>query len=328
MGSVVGANERTADSAKDTGLAAPAVDVVVVSYNSARDLRRCVEPLSKIPHIRVIVVDNASADGSLAVLEGLDLTSLARQSNDGFAVGCNAGWPLGTAPTVLFLNPDASIDERSVGVLLDVLETHPDVGAAAPRIEHPDGTLAWSQRRFPRLRATYARALFLHRLFPRAKWVDDMIRDPSAYARACSPEWVSGACVLVRRGVLELLEGWDEDFFFYGEDIDLCKRLRALDYGIRFEPRAVVVHSEGASAPRAETLPLLAASRLLYARKHASRTTAALERIGVGLEALIRLAVSRGGLRVRRGHARTLAYVVSGVPLVPGSQAPTATVDE
>jgi N-acetylglucosaminyl-diphospho-decaprenol L-rhamnosyltransferase len=288
-----------------------AVDVVVVSYNSQGDLRECVEPLAAVENVQVIVVDNASTDGSLEVIADLPIARIAREQNEGFGAGCNTGWRAGRAPYVLLLNPDARIDVDSLGRLVAALEAVPGAGAIAPRITHIDGRLDHSQRRFPRLRSTYARALFLHRLFPTSAWVDEVVRDTAAYAKPGSPDWVSGACILVRRSVLEELDGFDEGFFMYCEDIDLCRRLRDAGHELLYEPAATVVHEGGASAPRASLLPVLAASRLRYAAKHSSAAAALLERLGIALEGLTHLVVSRGGRTMRAGHARAFLLAMT-----------------
>jgi N-acetylglucosaminyl-diphospho-decaprenol L-rhamnosyltransferase len=287
------------------------VEVVVVSYNSRDRLRACVEPLSGLDWVDVVVVDNASADGSLQSIADLQVRRIARPDNGGFAVGCNEGWRSGTAPFVCFLNPDATVDEDSLRRLVRVLEEHDRIGAVAPRIMHPDGTIAFSLRRYPRLRSTYARAFFLHRLFPNAAWSDELVRDKAEYERPSSPEWVSGAAVVLPRSVLEELNGWDEGFFLYSEDVDLCRRVWRSGRQVRFEPAAAAVHEGGASDPAGATRPILVASRIRYAEKHRSRPYAVLERVGVGLEELIRLVVARGGLRARAAHARSLKLVVS-----------------
>jgi N-acetylglucosaminyl-diphospho-decaprenol L-rhamnosyltransferase len=282
------------------------VDVVVVSYNSRLELAGCLEPLLGAEELNLIVADNASPDGSLEAVAGLPVTALALPHNGGFAHGCNAGIAAGSAPYVLLLNPDADIRREAIRTLADALTADERIGAAAPRIVADDGSLEFSQRRFPRLRSTYAQALFLHRVFPHAQWVDELERDPAAYEQAGSPEWVSGACVLLRRSAVEAIGGLDDGFFMYCEDIDLCRRLRYAGYDIRFVPGAVVTHEGGASAPRASLLHVLAASRLRYARKHRSPAGALLERLGIALGALTHALVSRGGGSVRRGHLRAL----------------------
>jgi N-acetylglucosaminyl-diphospho-decaprenol L-rhamnosyltransferase len=286
------------------------VDVVVVSYNSRNELRECVEPLVGLDGVQVIVVDNASNDRSLEAVADLPVERIALERNGGFGHGCNAGWHAGRGRHVLFLNPDARIDGDSLERLVGELE-ETNAGAAAPRITHTDGSLDYSQRRFPRLRSTYARALFLHRLFPTAPWTDELVRDPATYAESGSPDWVSGACILVRRSVLEKLGGFDEGFFMYCEDIDLGRRIWDAGYELRYEPSATVVHEGGASAPRASLLPVLAASRLRYAKKHRSAPAALLERAGIALEALTHVVVSRGGRATRAGHGRALILALT-----------------
>jgi N-acetylglucosaminyl-diphospho-decaprenol L-rhamnosyltransferase len=287
------------------------VDVVVVSYNSRDQLRACVEPLLGVDGVHVIVVDNASPDGSLEAVQGLPLTAIQLPSNGGFAHGVNAGWRAGSGRYVLLLNPDARIDADALGTLVAALDDEPRLGAAAPRIMDSDGSLDYSQRRFPRLRSTYAQALFLHRLFPTAAWSDELVRDESAYATRGNPDWVSGACVLVRREALEQLDGLDEGFFMYSEDVDLCHRLRSAGYELLFEPEAVIEHEGGASAPRTNLLPVLTASRLRYAAKHRGRAAALVDRAGLALGALTHIAVARGGVAARTGHARALRLTVT-----------------
>jgi N-acetylglucosaminyl-diphospho-decaprenol L-rhamnosyltransferase len=291
------------------------VDVVVVSYNSRDHLRAAVEPLSAVSDLRAIVVDNGSTDGSVESVSDLPLTIVRSGTNGGFAHGCNLGWRAGEAPFVLFLNPDAAIDPESVLRLVRAVEDSA-VGAAAPKIVHPDGELHYSQRRFPRLRSLYAQALFLHRLFPRAGWSDEVIRTQEAYAAPGSPDWVSGACVLVKRPALEELSGLDEGFFMYWEDTDLCRRLRSLGFAVRYEPDAVAVHVGGASGARSELVPVLAASRIRYSRKHRTRLGVAAERAGIALGALTHMVVARGGLDMRAGHARALRQAVARRPIV------------
>jgi N-acetylglucosaminyl-diphospho-decaprenol L-rhamnosyltransferase len=292
----------------------PDVDVVVVSYNSAEELRSCVEPLAGMPDVNVIVVDSASTDGSVASVSDLPVTVEALKENRGFAHGCNAGARRGNAPYVLLLNPDATLDKPSLERMVATAEADPAIGAVAPRIQDVDGTLDWSQRRFPRLRSTFAQALFLHRFFPLAPWTDELVRDPAAYERSASPEWASGACLLVRRTALERLGGLDEGFFLYCEDMDLCRRLRGQGLDIRYDAGAICIHEGGASAPRSSLLPVLAASRIRYARKHQPRHVALLERLGVVIGGLTHAVVTRGGRATRRGNLRAVARALSPRP--------------
>jgi N-acetylglucosaminyl-diphospho-decaprenol L-rhamnosyltransferase len=290
------------------------VDVIVVSYNSRESLAACVTPLSAADGVQVIVVDNASGDGSLDAVRDLPVVTIPLPVNAGFAAGCNVGWRAGSAPYVLLLNPDARIEPEALRRLVSVLEEDPRLGAVAPRIVEADGSLQFSQRRFPRLRSTYARALFLHRVVPAASWVDEVVREEACYSRAGSPEWASGACLLLRRSALEGIDGLDEGFFLYCEDDDLCRRLWQAGHVLHFDPEAICSHEGGASAPRSRLLPLLTASRIRYAQKHRSAWGAGLERIGLTLNGLTHFVVARGGIEARAGHARSIRVALSLQP--------------
>lgn len=297
----------------------PRVDVVVVSYNSRDRLRDCVGPLAGAEDIHVIVVDNASPDRSLEAVSELDVQAVPLDTNLGFAHGCNVGWHAGDAPSVLFLNPDARATPEAVRRMASLLEADPAVGAVGPKILNGDGTVDFSRRRFPRLSSTFGQALFLHRIFPRALWADETIRREEGYEVAGEAEWLSGACLLVRRTLLERLGGLDEGFFMYCEDKDLCRRIWDAGATVRYEPSAVVAHEGGGSAPRSFLLPVLAASRVRYARKHRGRAAALVERLGLALGELTHVVVSSGGRTKRAGHLAALG-VVAGVrrPARPG----------
>lgn len=290
------------------------VDVVIVTYRSADTVQDAVEPLAGVDAVRVIVVDNASGDATCDLLEALPVETIALERNGGFAHGCNVGAAAGHGRFVLFLNPDARISVPALRHLVATLEANARCAVAAPRILDGAGSLEYSLRRFPRVRSTFAQALFLHRLFPAAPWVDEVIRERSAYEQDAAVEWVSGACFLVRRSVFEQLGGLDEGFFHYSEDMDFCARVRKAGYEIRYVAAAAAEHEGGASAPRAGLLPILAASRIRYARKHGRRLGALLERTGVALGAATHAIVSKGGRPARFGHLRALSVALRPLP--------------
>jgi GT2 family glycosyltransferase len=292
----------------------PAIDAVVVAYRSAATLPGCVAPLAALPDVRVTVVDNASPDDDVRAVAGLDVEVVRAPRNGGFAYGCNLGVARGSAPYLLFLNPDARITRESLDVLRAALEADPRAALAAPRILDEDGALAFSLRRFPRLRSTFAQGLFLHRLWPRATWTDELIRDPAAYERSGQPEWVSGACMLVRRDAYAAVGGFDEAFFLYCEDTDLCRRLWDAGHTVRFEPRAVARHVGGASSGAGETQAIAARSRVRYAAKHRGRAGATAEALGVALGEATHVVAALNRPAVRRGHASALRAVLGPAP--------------
>jgi N-acetylglucosaminyl-diphospho-decaprenol L-rhamnosyltransferase len=164
------------------------------------------------------------------------------------------------------------------------------------------------------VRSSWAQALFLHRVFKRARWADEVIWDANAYERPGSPEWLSGSCLLVRRSALEAIGGLDERFFLYCEDVDLCHQLRDAGHDVRYEPTALAHHVGGASASRGTTLPIYARSRVLYARKYYRRPAVAIERIGVAVGELTHAAVSLARPAKARAHVLALRAVLTPVP--------------
>jgi N-acetylglucosaminyl-diphospho-decaprenol L-rhamnosyltransferase len=293
-----------------TTATSPLVDAVIVSYNSSDTLRACVEPLASIPGVRVIVVDNDSTDGSLATVADLPVARIESGRNGGFSFGCNLGLAAGGAPFVLFLNPDARLESPALDAMVAALEAHPDAGLVGPRLLDEDGELMPSRRHFPRVVSTWSEALFLHRLVPRARWADEVDRRWEGYLESDEPEWVSGACMLARRDVLERIGGLDEGFFLYCEDTDLCARVRAAGFTVRYEPRAVVHHVGGASAPRYSLLRVMAESRARYAVKHAGRAAATLQIAGIAAHAATHAVATALRPGYARGHLQALRHVV------------------
>ena len=287
------------------------VDVVVVAYNSRQHLRACVEPLAGVPGVSIFVVDNACPERSFEVVEELaGVRVIHMPRNGGFAYGCNGGWRAGGSELVLFLNPDARLETAALARLAHALETDPVAGVVGPRTFSEDGTLRWTIRRFPSLRSTYGQALFLHHLAPRASWVDEVVRDPARYERPGRVDWLSGACLLVRRSTLEAVGGLDEGFFLYVEDIDFCWRVSRAGLDVVYSPDAVCVHEGGRSLPQARLLPMLAASRLEYAKRHHGAIGAIVERVGIGVGEGLRTIVGRGEPGYRRGHLRALGVIL------------------
>jgi N-acetylglucosaminyl-diphospho-decaprenol L-rhamnosyltransferase len=266
--------------------AVPTVDVVVVAYNSRDSLRACVEPLAGLPWVGVTVVDNDCPQGSSTVITDLPVRIVEAPRNGGFAYGCNLGMAEGSAEFVLLLNPDAKIEAASLDALVGALRANPRLGGVGPRTVDENGHLAFTQRRFPRLRLTYAQAFFLQRVAPLATWSGEVIRDSDAYGRSGTADWLSGSCLLLRREAVEAVGGLDEGFFLYSEEIDLFRRMAAAGWRAGYEPRGLATHVGGGSASRDTTKSIWAYSRVRYARKHHGALVALLEAVGVAVGAM------------------------------------------
>jgi GT2 family glycosyltransferase len=248
-----------------------AVAVVVVSYETRHTLVEGLAALVREPGAtEIVVVDNASGDGSAqAVREGFPRVRLiANPTNVGFGTGCNQGARASRAPLLLFLNPDATLAPAALGALAALLEARPRVGVVGPRTRSADGAIQVS---------TGPDLTLLSELRQRRLVRGVARRDPAALAEAEAlhavereADWVSGACLMIRREAFEAVSGFDERFFLYEEDADLCLRVRQSGWQVMFTPAAEARHALGRSMARTPERARLEYdhSHRLYYRKH------------------------------------------------------------
>ncbi|HVL82457.1 MAG TPA: glycosyltransferase family 2 protein [Actinomycetota bacterium] len=225
------------------------VAAVVVDHDSAPEIYGCLRALASSDEpVRVVVVDNASTDGSpdriAAEHPGVALVRSPR--NLGFGGGVNLGAREADEPYLLLMNPDATPEPAAIGRLVDLLERTPRAAAAGPLVLNPDGSIQPSKRAFPSLWHSA-----LHGLVG-PFWTSNP--GTRAYILADAPMdepvrvgWLSASAVLLRRSAFDEVGGFDEDFFFFVEDVDLCRRLVDAGWEMWFEPRARVVHTWGGS---------------------------------------------------------------------------------
>jgi N-acetylglucosaminyl-diphospho-decaprenol L-rhamnosyltransferase len=259
------------------------VSVVIVSYESRELLARCLAALAgdtgRGSTAETIVVDQASQDGTVAWLaaEHRDVRVVALPENVGFGAGNNRGAAIARGRWLLLLNSDAFVRPGAVDELVRFAEAHPAAGAVGPKLLWPDGRLQRSCRRFPTVFRLATEYLYLRKLAPRSRVLNGFYCGEFAHDAARRVDWLTGACVLVRRDLYERLGGFDEDFFLYSEEVDLMARAAQLGAETWFDPAAEVVHLWGGTAGRASALALeeQARSHVRYLDKHASRATAA-----------------------------------------------------
>ena len=246
------------------------VSAVIVSYNVRDLLVQCIASLRADGVQRIVVVDNASRDGSAAAARaaGPDIEVIALDRNIGFGAGANAGVARTTTPYVAILNPDLEVEPGATKTLVDVLDQEADVGIVAPRIETPDGRLYPSARTFPDLvdAAGHAFLHFFWRSNPFSRRYKMLDWD---HAAAEDVDWVAGTHLVVRRAAWDEVGGFDDSFFMYLEDVDLCWRLAQRGWRTRYEPTARVVHAIGRSTDQTPYRMIAAHHRSLlrYARK-------------------------------------------------------------
>jgi GT2 family glycosyltransferase len=249
----------------------PGITVIIVNYNSGRHLAECLNSLDAGLHgftWEVVVVDNASIDGSETVAEKEDLKTrvrlVRRPSNTGFAAAANLGARTGAVNLLLFMNPDCLAAPGFMDPLIDELDTHPRAAAVAPCVFNEDGSPQGNARGDPTMMTgLFGRSTLLSRLFPSARLARRNVLLSESRA-AASVDWVSGSCVLVRREAFDGIGGFDERYFLYWEDADLCRRLRNAGWSIRFRPDATVVHLGARSSRTVKPLAIRAFHRSAY----------------------------------------------------------------
>jgi N-acetylglucosaminyl-diphospho-decaprenol L-rhamnosyltransferase len=286
--------------------------VALVNWNSGRLLRECLQSLPaaapELP-LRVVVVDNASTDGStdFDCPSSLALTSVHNASNRGFAAACNQGAAACTEPLILFLNPDTRLYPGSLASALPALALAPDVGIVGVGLEDEYGRVARSCARFPRAHHVLTHATGLDRVWPRSghfmtEWDHGDTRPV---------DQVIGAFFLLRRELFESLGGFDERFFVYFEEVDFALRARKRGWRSLFVADVRAFHKGGGTseAVRAKRLFYSLRSRLLFSAKHHG----ALERLFLlavtwGIEPWSRAIVLLAKGRLRELFALAQAY--------------------
>jgi N-acetylglucosaminyl-diphospho-decaprenol L-rhamnosyltransferase len=241
------------------------LSIVIVSYNTKEHLVACLASLLSHPPAtshEIIVVDNASADGSADAVGRFRGVRLVRlEKNVGFAAGNNAGIRVSTGANLLLLNSDTTVPPNAIDRMLDRLEREPDVAVIGPRLVDGEGRAElsfgkmitplneWQQGRLIRGLADNDPAI--------VSQVEAMTREEQR------PDWVTGACLLVRRADADAVGLLDERFFMYTEDVDFCASIRARGRQILFLPSIEIVHLRGRSAATA-----FSSTRQAYERSH------------------------------------------------------------
>lgn len=228
-----------------------AVSAIIVNFNAGPLLRGCVDSLLACPlAVEVIVVDNASHDGSLESLpDSPHIRVIRNATNVGFAAACNIGIHASSAPFLLFLNPDCFFEPGAVPALLDGLQSDDRVGMVGGLLVNEDGSEQGGGRRaVPTPWRSFVRAFGLHRFAHRwpKLFYDFHLHKQPLPEEPIEVEAISGACMLVKREVMKEVGLWDEGYVLHCEDLDWCIRFRQIGWKILFVPDARISHALGA----------------------------------------------------------------------------------
>jgi N-acetylglucosaminyl-diphospho-decaprenol L-rhamnosyltransferase len=297
-------------------LASPTLSIIILSWNVRELLRKC---LASLPwhnsQVEVILVDAGSADGSaeMARKEFPAARLMAQTENLGYTRGNNLGLRAAGGDYLLILNPDTEVIDEALAQMLAYMETHPQVGVLGPQLVFPDGTVQSTRRRFPTLATAFFESTWWQPLAPCSVlqhfYAQDLPDDAISEV-----DWVMGAALLVRREAYAQVGGFDEGFFMYSEEVDWCRRMKAVGWQVVYFPAARIVHHEGRSSEQvpAATHIRFNASKVRYFRKYHGPLAAETLRVfllgnflfQLGLEAAKWLIGSRRPMRA----ARVAAY--------------------
>lgn len=250
------------------------LSVCIVSYRCESALRKCLGSLrtTRGVHHETIVVDNCSGDGTAEMVarEFPEVRLFARQDNRGFAFGCNVGMQASRGRHILLLNPDTLVTADTLSELLLTLRRYPRTGIAGPQLVSEAGEAVRCAFRYPTVR------LEMQKHGGPLAWLAGGPATGDDVAEAGPVDWVSGACMLVRREAYEDMGPLDDEFFLYYEEVDWQRRMTRAGWRVRFVPDVRVVHIGGACMVNADAgAPVLSThfieSRRRYFRKHSGR---------------------------------------------------------
>lgn len=268
----------------DSSMSGGGLAIVIVNWNSGQFLKDCLASLNRCEHLdrlaQVVVVDNASHDDSYRDLPVLPvpLTVIRNKTNRGFAAACNQGAAVCTANYLLFLNPDTVLHANSLRGPLDYLDdtNHADVGICGIQLIDDRGRIGRTCSRLPTPVSMFAMATRLHSLLPRLFSPHFMKEWDHQQTRVVDE--VIGAFFVVRRDLFWQLDGFDERFFVYFEEVDFCERSRQLGFRTVYVATAQAEHTGGGCSNqiRGRSLFYSLRSRVLYANKHFTTSAAAM----------------------------------------------------
>jgi len=248
------------------------LSVAIVSYNAREELSACLESIygGVHPDLEVIVADNASTDGSASMVRDrfpqADLVTL--ESNVGFSRANNVCWRRAESDLIVFLNADTIVPQGAFERMLVLMRTRTELGALGPLLRNDDGSVQMSFGSMlsptSELGQKIVNAGYRNGAGPLRRYVE------RRHARERTVDWVSGACLVTRRSLLETIDGFDEAFFLYSEDVDLCARIRKTGAKILFTPQIEITHLKGRSMSKVRDRAFYESqrSRLHFYAKH------------------------------------------------------------
>ncbi|MFQ6109609.1 MAG: glycosyltransferase family 2 protein [Candidatus Aminicenantales bacterium] len=223
------------------------MSIIIVNWNTRDFLARCIESIKNYTHkasFEIIVIDNSSSDGSAEMVEKKfpEVTLIKNQENLGFGRANNQGLALARGRYILFLNSDVSVSRDCLDRMHAFMEENPDVGASSCRLLFPDGSLQPSCRKFPSFRVYFLMLLGMRYVFPNMKVFRDYLMLNWDHSDEREVDQIMGSFMFIRKKILDQVGGFDERYWMYFEEVDLCLRIKKAGWKIVHYPSASAVH--------------------------------------------------------------------------------------
>ncbi len=269
------------------------ISVIIVSYNVRAFLENCLVSVQKsLEHLagEIIVVDNASDDGSVEMVrEKFPLVQLiANNENIGFGSANNQAVKVANGYFLFLLNPDTVVQENTFRVMLDYFQHHPDTGLAGCKVLNPDGTMQLACRRsFPTPWIAFTKITGLSSLFPNSAIFSKYNLTYLHPDETHEVDAVSGSCMIISKSLFETIGGFDEQFFMYGEDLDICYRVQQAGKKVFYVHETQIIHYKGESVRRSDIneVRIFYQAMRLFVQKHFRYGIAAKFFLGLGIAA-------------------------------------------
>ncbi|MFZ1321965.1 MAG: glycosyltransferase family 2 protein [Ignavibacteria bacterium] len=234
------------------------ISVIIVTWNSLDEIISCIYSIinnqnKSDSEIELIVVDNNSSDDTKEKLEQIKkefhdkIILIYNKENLGFTKACNQGIEISTGDNILLLNPDTEIVNNAIGKMADKLNSEVSIGAVAPKLLNEDGSIQKSCRTFPEYSDMFFEMTLLSKLFPKSKMFSRWKMNYFDYDTECKVEQPMAAALMIKKGVLENIDNFDERYKMFFNDVDICKKIYDSGKSIIFYPDAEVIHIKGVS---------------------------------------------------------------------------------
>jgi N-acetylglucosaminyl-diphospho-decaprenol L-rhamnosyltransferase len=221
---------------------------IIVNYKNSEPLKDCLASLYQTVQridFETIIIDNSENDLGLKPLKELypKAQFVSNSSNVGFAKANNQAAKIAQGKVLIFLNPDTILSDQAIDSMYKYYCSHKETGVLGPKVVDPEGSLQYSCRRYPTLwTGLFNRYSILSRLFPENRFTSQYLMLDSDHNEIRQVDWLSGCCLMVSKSTFENSHGFDENYFLFNEDVDLCRTIKQAGKEVIYFPEATIIH--------------------------------------------------------------------------------------